>query len=181
MSIQRVSSNGSSSSSGWKYDVFLSFRGEDTRKNFTGHLYTALIRERINVFLDDKELEKGKPISSELLDAIKKSRISIVVLSRNYASSSWCLGELVEIVKCKNSFGQKVIPIIYDVDLSVEREQKGSFEEALTKHEETFRGDIEKVETWRNALIEVINLPGWELKNRYVTVIYELIKGNWRE
>ncbi|KAI8551776.1 hypothetical protein RHMOL_Rhmol06G0212900 [Rhododendron molle] len=32
----------SSSTSPCSYDVFLSFRGEDTRKSFTDHLYTAL-------------------------------------------------------------------------------------------------------------------------------------------
>ena len=36
------SSSSSSSGHRWNYDVFLSFRGEDTRKNFTDHLYTAL-------------------------------------------------------------------------------------------------------------------------------------------
>lgn len=123
MSIQRVSSYGSSPSSSWMHDVFISFRGEDTRKNFTDHLYTALTRKGINVFKDDIELEIGKPISSELLNAIEKSRISIVVFSRNYVSSTWCLDELVKIVECKNSLGQMVIPIFYDVDPLVEREQ----------------------------------------------------------
>ncbi|PRQ38268.1 putative TIR domain-containing protein [Rosa chinensis] len=33
--IQKASS--SSSTHPWKYHVFLSFRGEDTRNNFTGH------------------------------------------------------------------------------------------------------------------------------------------------
>ena len=26
----------------WNYDIFLSFKGEDTRNGFTGHLYKAL-------------------------------------------------------------------------------------------------------------------------------------------
>ncbi|CAH1431578.1 unnamed protein product [Lactuca virosa] len=33
------------SSKWWKYDVFLSFRGEDTRNTFVGHLYSALEQE----------------------------------------------------------------------------------------------------------------------------------------
>ncbi|KAI9215660.1 hypothetical protein POPTR_T002968v4 [Populus trichocarpa] len=32
------------------YDVFLSFRGEDTRKTFTDHLYTALVQAGIHTF-----------------------------------------------------------------------------------------------------------------------------------
>ena len=31
-----------------KYDVFVSFRGEDTRDNFTSHLYSALSRKNIS-------------------------------------------------------------------------------------------------------------------------------------
>ncbi|KAJ9672183.1 hypothetical protein PVL29_025709 [Vitis rotundifolia] len=42
-SIQRPSSSSSTSHSRWSYDVFLSFRGEDTRISFTDHLYSALI------------------------------------------------------------------------------------------------------------------------------------------
>jgi|UniRef100_A0A2K1ZU98 hypothetical protein len=83
------------------YDVFLSFRGEDTRKTFTDHLYTALVQAGIHTFRDDDELPRGKEISDHLLEAIQESKISIVVFSKGYASSRWCLDELVEIVKCK--------------------------------------------------------------------------------
>ncbi|KAK5844547.1 hypothetical protein PVK06_000687 [Gossypium arboreum] len=40
-----------------KYDVFLSFRGEDTRQNFTDHLYAAFKRRGIITFRDDEKLE----------------------------------------------------------------------------------------------------------------------------
>ena len=55
-----------------KNDVFLNFRGEDTRDNFTDHLYHALKDKGFITFKDDKELELGNPISTKLLDAIEK-------------------------------------------------------------------------------------------------------------
>ncbi|KAM2192511.1 hypothetical protein ACFX1Q_028190 [Malus domestica] len=42
----------SSSVPDWKYDVFLNFRGEDTRRTFIGHLYKALVQNSINTFVD---------------------------------------------------------------------------------------------------------------------------------
>ncbi|OIT05497.1 tmv resistance protein n [Nicotiana attenuata] len=83
----------------WSYDVFLSFRGEDVRKIFVDHLYVA-------TFKDDENLERGKSISPDLMRAIEESRISLVIFSKNYANSTWCLDELVKIMKCKNLKGQ---------------------------------------------------------------------------
>ena len=88
----------------WKHDVFLSFKG-DTRKNFTDHLYSTLVQRKIRTFQDDQGLQRGDSISSGLLNAICESRIFIVVFSQGYASSSWCLDELVHIVHCKNVIG----------------------------------------------------------------------------
>ena len=150
----------------WTYDAFLSFRGADTRKSFTSHLYAALNGKGIYVFKDDKELERGDSISPRLLKAIEDSRISIIVFSQNYASSTWCLDELVKIVQCKNKndHRQMVFPIFYDVEPTVVRKQARSFREAFSKHEEVFRENIEKVQKWREALEEVANISGWELK-----------------
>ncbi|KAH9782141.1 ADP-ribosyl cyclase/cyclic ADP-ribose hydrolase [Citrus sinensis] len=148
-----------------EYDAFLSFRGEDTRKMFIGHLYTALNNKGIYVFMDDKQLEKGGSISPNLLKAIEESRISIIVLSKNYASSTWCLDELLKIVECKNREDQ-IFPIFYEVEPTVVRKQTASFEEAFAKHDEFFRDNIEKVQKWRHALKVVANISGWELKDR---------------
>nr|XP_016491655.1 PREDICTED: TMV resistance protein N-like isoform X2 [Nicotiana tabacum] len=154
----------SCTSSHFSYEVFLSFRGEDTRKTFTGHLFSKLSDVGVNTFIDDEELRKGDIISSKLEKAIEESRISIIVFSRNYASSSWCLNELVKILECKEKLKQMVLPIFYDVDPSEVRKQTGLFGEALAKHKERPFGD-EMVEKWRDALTQAANLSGWDLQN----------------
>ncbi|KAL7172269.1 hypothetical protein ACSBR2_031876 [Camellia fascicularis] len=151
-----------------KYDVFLSFSGIDTLMNFTSHLFAALERHGFYTFRDDTKLHRGEDIGSELLKAIEESSISIIVFSKMYAMSKWCLDELVQIMECKKTFKQIVLPIFYDVDPSDVRAQKGSVAEAFSKHEEHFgKSSDGKVEKWRAALTEVANLSGWDLKNMY--------------
>ncbi|XP_070665612.1 disease resistance protein RUN1-like isoform X2 [Malus domestica] len=151
----------SSFSKGSLYEVFISFRGEDTRKNFTGHLHEALTKAGINAFIDD-ELRRGEDITTELVQAIQGSRISIIVFSRRYSDSSWCLEELVKIMECRRMLGQLVLPIFYDVDPSHVRKQTSSFAQSFLKHT-----DEKKVERWRAALTEASNLPGWDLRNTF--------------
>ena len=160
----------SSSSSSYRcdYDVFLSFQGEDTRNNFTSHLYKALCDQGFNTFINN-DLQKGEEISMELLKVIELSMISIVVFSKNFASSTWCLNELVRIIECRNN-GQLVLPIFYKVDPSKIRKQDGDFGIALAKHEEKFKDDIEKVQRWRKTLTRAANLSGFHYNDRYVFI-----------
>ncbi|OWM62960.1 hypothetical protein CDL15_Pgr020254 [Punica granatum] len=155
--------SGSYSPKRWTYDVFLSFRGEDTRWSFTSHLFHSLEEKGVNAFIDNS-LPRGEDISSQLIDTIRSSRILVVVLSKNYANSSWCLQELSEIMECRNkSLGQMVLPVFYDVDPSDVRKQTGCFGEAFAKYEED--KDKETVARWRAALTEVGSLSGWDLTN----------------
>ncbi|TXG74577.1 hypothetical protein ES288_1Z031900v1 [Gossypium darwinii] len=148
-----------------KYDVFLSFRGEDTRKNFTGHLYDALKSSGIVTFRDDPKLEAGEDIAPELSKAIQQSWCSVIIFSKTYAFSGWCLEELAEIVQQKNANGHKVFPIFYHVDPSDLRNQKEKVEAAFPKHEERYKEDKDKIQKWRNALTEVAKIKGWHLHN----------------
>ncbi|KEH25093.1 disease resistance protein (TIR-NBS-LRR class) [Medicago truncatula] len=66
------------------YEVFLSFRGEDTRTSFTSHLYASLQNNGINVFKDNDLLQRGDHISKSLLLAIERSQISVIIFSKNY-------------------------------------------------------------------------------------------------
>lgn len=144
-----------------EHDVFLSFRGEDTRHNFTGHLYTALIHKAIKAYIDDKGLERGDEISRSLKEAIERSKISIVVFSKDYASSSWCLEELVHILRCRERNNQIVVPVFYHVDPSDVRKQKGSYGTAFEEHKDHIARKG-KVDQWRDALTTVSNLSGWD-------------------
>ncbi|GFY94383.1 disease resistance protein (TIR-NBS-LRR class) family [Actinidia rufa] len=144
----------SSSTSRCAYHVFLSFRGKDIRKTFIDHLYTALVQAGIHVFRDDDEIERGEKISS-------------------YASSRWCLDELLKIVQRRKNSGQVIFPVFYDVDPSHVRKQTGTFAQAFSSYEEEVeletderkKESLEKVSRWRAALTEVANLGGKVLQN----------------
>ncbi|KAB2628735.1 TMV resistance protein N-like [Pyrus ussuriensis x Pyrus communis] len=145
----RTQHEASSSSKRWMHDVFLSFRGEDTRNGFTGHLCMTLKEAGVNVFIDN-QLRRGEEITAELVQAIR----------------GWCLQELVEIMECRRRLGQIVLPVFYDVDPShVRKQTSASFAQAFQKHEECFHEDTDKVARWRAALTEASNLSGWDLKN----------------
>jgi hypothetical protein len=133
--------------------------------NFTDHLHSTLLRFGISTFRDVEELRRGKTISTELSNAICKSRISIVIFSKGYASSRWCLDELVEIVHRKNTIGHTLLPIFYHVDPSDVRNQTGTFAEAFAKHEEQFHTDMGRVQGWRKALTEAADCSGWDIQS----------------
>ena len=143
--------------------MFLSFRGEDTRYGFVSHLFKALSDKGIKTYIDDKSLERGDEISHSLLQAIQESKASVVVFSENYASSSWCLDELVGVLECKERHGQIVVPVFYRVEPTHVRKRKGRFGKAFSRLEERFAGSVEKVNKWRTALSTASDLSGWHL------------------
>ncbi|KAJ9542430.1 hypothetical protein OSB04_028936 [Centaurea solstitialis] len=148
---------------GWTYDVFLSFRGKDTRNNFVDHLHTSLVQKGLRVFKDGDMLRRGRPISSELLKAIEESRCAVVVFSEHYADSCWCLDELGKIMECQDRIGQKVLPVFYHVDPSDVRGQKRDFATAFQQHEEKFKEEMDRVNKWRKALAAAASLSGWHI------------------
>ena len=149
------------------YDVFLSFRGKETRSKFISHLHASLKNAGIDVFMDDDGLIRGKEISISLLKAIGESRISIIILSPNYAYSKWCLQELEDIMLCYRNKAQKVLPVFYHVDPSEVRNQAGKFGQAFEDLIKKVPVNKDKEQSWRNALHEVGCISGFViLKSR---------------
>uniref|UniRef100_A0A2K1WQT0 ADP-ribosyl cyclase/cyclic ADP-ribose hydrolase n=1 Tax=Populus trichocarpa TaxID=3694 RepID=A0A2K1WQT0_POPTR len=139
-----------------KYDVFISFRGEDTHNN----------------------LRRGDEICSSLLKAIEESKLSVIVFSENYASSKWCLDELVKILECKEMNGQTVIPVFYHVNPSHVRNQTETVGDSIGELE-LVTEKMEKVKRWRAALKEVATLTGWDSRNiRSESELIEAIAGD---
>jgi len=144
-----------------KYDVFISFRGEDTRVGFTSHLHAALCRSKLHTYVDNR-IEKGNEVWVELVKAIKQSTLFLVVFSENYASSTWCLNELVQIMECSNTNKDDnvvVIPVFYQIDPSHVRKQTGSYGTALAKHKK--QGNDHEMQNWNTALSQAANLSGF--------------------
>ncbi|XP_019090875.1 PREDICTED: disease resistance protein RPS6-like [Camelina sativa] len=129
------------------------------RITFLSHFLTELDQKLIKTFKDNK-IERSHSIAPELVRAIRTSKI---VFSENYTSSSWCLDELVEIVKCKEESGQLVIPIFYGLDPSHVRKQTGKFGEAFAKTCQIKTKGVQK--QWQEALVLVANLLGYHSHN----------------
>ncbi|KAG7543766.1 Toll/interleukin-1 receptor homology (TIR) domain [Arabidopsis thaliana x Arabidopsis arenosa] len=157
-----LSSTPSSLSRNRKHDVFPSFHGADVRKTFLSHILKEFKRKGIEPFIDN-DIKRSKSIGPELKEAIRGSKIAIVLLSRNYASSSWCLNELVEIMKCREELGQTVMTIFYDVDPTDVKKQTGDFGKVFKK---TCKGKTkEDNKKWRNALEAVATIAGEHSRN----------------
>jgi hypothetical protein len=160
------SSSNSSSMRICKYDVFLSFRGPDTRNNFIDHLYNHLTKKGIFVFKDDKTLQKGESISPQLLQAIRDSRVSIVVFSRDYSKSTWCLDEMVAIHECRSKLNRTVIPVFYNVEPSRVRMQARGLERSTNSPSKKVEYVRNKVDQWRKAMWELSNLAGFVVRDK---------------
>ncbi|KAK7286788.1 hypothetical protein RJT34_22021 [Clitoria ternatea] len=149
------------------YDVFINFRGKDTRKNFVSHLHSALANAGVNTFLDDAMFPTEIELKEELFRAIEGSRICIVVFSKSYTESSWCLNELEKIMECHRTFGQVVLPVFYDVDPTDVRHQKGDFGkalEALARKKFSREGEKYALSNWGSVLTAATNLCGWDVR-----------------
>ncbi|CAL9223908.1 unnamed protein product [Arabidopsis halleri] len=150
-----------------RHQVFSSFHGPDVRRGFLSHLHNHFASKSITTFNDEK-IDRGRTIGPELVQAIRESRVSIVLLSKKYPSSSWCLDELLEILKCKEDQGQIVMTIFYDVDPSDVKKQRGEFGSAFEK---TCEGKTEEVkQRWIEALAHVATIAGEHSLNWYVSM-----------
>ncbi|XP_039165609.1 disease resistance protein RUN1-like [Eucalyptus grandis] len=159
---------------GRRYEVFLNFRGPDTRHGFTDFLYHGLVNAGVCTFMDDKEFRIGKAVSGGLLP-INRSRFYIAIFSLTYASSIRCLRELVYIVdNVSMSKGTKsIIPIFFYVKPDDVKLETRLYEDALLEHKKQFPDEVER---WRAALAAVGSIKGWEVnENRSQAWVVESI------
>ncbi|XP_054783683.1 uncharacterized protein LOC129290755 [Prosopis cineraria] len=159
-----------------KYDVFISFRGEDTRTNLASYIYAALCGAGVKAYGDYRieEREEVRPSHERVIEAstmliwegeklqpsheqaVENSALFLVIFSKNYASSTSCLNELTKILESKDPL---VLPVFYKVEPTHVQNQTGSYQVAFTKHERKY--EAHKVQKWRAALTQAASFPGW--------------------
>ncbi|CAN1834687.1 Disease resistance protein L6 [Linum perenne] len=163
-----------------EYEVFLSFRGPDTRDLITNILYRFLVHSKIHTFKDDDELRKGEDIWPNLERAIDQSKIYVPIISKSYAHSKWCLKELAEIVQRQKEDKRRIIlPIFYMVDPRDIRHQTGPYQDAFQQYARSF--DENTIQSWKDALSIVGSLKGWHVKsnNEVVAILDQVYATVW--
>ncbi|CAN7071385.1 unnamed protein product, partial [Brassica oleracea var. botrytis] len=163
--------------------VFISFRGEDAREKFLPLLKDRLKRSKVNVFTDEDA--SGVPLE-HLLEEIRNSRIAVVLLSKNYAESHWCLNELVEIKKCIETKKlvvtlDFVIPVFYKVKTHHVKKQSGRFGEKFLAYQEALlveEGDERKKKKRANSKIKRLK-KALTFVARMIGVSYDKRMSDW--
>ncbi|XP_010433895.1 PREDICTED: protein PHLOEM PROTEIN 2-LIKE A8-like [Camelina sativa] len=151
-----------------KDQVFISFRGKDERNGLLTHLKQKLVDRNVKVFTDDNVT--GQRLQN-LFGHIRKSRIAIVIFSKSYAESVWCLDELVMIKKCiETEKLNAVIPIFHKVKVSSVKKQSGKFgEKFLALQNSLLAEEVNKkkiklinsrIKRWKKALKIVTGIAG---------------------
>jgi len=150
------------------YEVFLSHRGVDTKETFARSLYLRLLDHGLRAFLDKHEMQPGYGISAQIKNAIRTASVHVAIFSARYAESTWCLDELLEMLESK----APIIPVFYGVtptEVRWTRGKEGIYAQALKglaqkTDEGKPRYDPKTIENWRNALSQVAEISGFELK-----------------
>ncbi|XP_061370437.1 TMV resistance protein N-like [Gastrolobium bilobum] len=155
-------------------DIYVSFSGKDNRGSGMNNLNYVLRDWGIKALMDDGEFKTtGDSIShTDYKEALEESRISIVVLSQDYAHSTWCLDRLVQMLDCRKRKDQQVWPIFYEVVSSDVKNQRNMYGKAMEAHKIRFGENSEKVQKWRSALSKVASLKGLEFNTGYIYSIY---------
>jgi hypothetical protein len=160
MAASSSSTSAAANPSNRSYQVFINHRGVDVKKTFARSLYLRLLDKGLTAFVDDKEMQEGYEISSQLAHAIRTASVHVAIFSPGYAESAWCLNELLLMLESN----APIIPVFYGVSPAHVRWMQGLYGEALRTHAEKGRSDPNTIEEWRNALNKVADRSGFELE-----------------
>jgi len=151
------------------HQVFINHRGPDVKKNFASYLYRRLISHGLEVFLDQQEMQGGENITSQIEGAIRSASVHVAIFSPGYAESKWCLNELLLMIDS----GSTIIPVFHHVKPSDLRWTQGEnslygkslHDLEIKKTDEKLRYDSATIDMWRNALLHVAEISGFELES----------------
>ncbi|KAG2380968.1 Disease resistance protein [Vigna angularis] len=146
-----------------KYDVLINFNGEDIGRKFVSHLDSILSAVGLTTFLhhDNGVKSMNEPI-------LNLYRVAIVVFTKTYSQSPWCLHQLQQIIQWHQTYSRHVLPVYYEIQPFDVRSQKGDFGKAFKKaaHQTFSQQQLEHgMSKWTHALTKAANFFGWNESN----------------
>ncbi|KAH7428294.1 hypothetical protein KP509_10G085500 [Ceratopteris richardii] len=148
------------------YNVFICYVGEDTKRNMLSVLRGRLHSMGVTCF-DNYEMNHEPEINPHIDEAIKKSKVYVIFLSKNFASSKRCLEEarLIMNMQCSSSTSsttRTVIPIFYDVQPYEVRHQPENSEYHKCRE---IGSTVQEGESWSKSLCELSKIKGFEFRS----------------
>ncbi|XP_068479329.1 disease resistance protein RUN1-like isoform X1 [Phaseolus vulgaris] len=147
------------------YDVVINFNGEDIQRKFVSHLDSALSAVGFTTFLHHPNALHPIHIQQPILNL---SRVAIVVFTKSYSQSAWCLQQLHQIIEWHETYCRHVLPIYYEIEPSDVRLQMADFGKAFKETaQHTFSGQQleHAISRWSHALTKAANFFGWNESN----------------
>ncbi|XP_027906835.1 disease resistance protein ADR2-like [Vigna unguiculata] len=147
------------------YDVAIHFTGEEICKKFISHLDSVLSAAGFTTFLHHDNAIEPMQSQEPVLDLC---RVAIVVFTKTYSQSSWCLHQLQQIIELHEIYSRHVLPVYYEIRPSDVRLQKGDFGKAFkVTAQQTFSAQqLEHgMSMWSHALTKAANFYGWDESN----------------
>ncbi|KAH7430984.1 hypothetical protein KP509_08G023200 [Ceratopteris richardii] len=146
------------------YDVFICHWHKDTQRNIVSVLRGMLLWKSFTPFVVGYGKDDGgSALDSDIVQAIQKSSVHVVILSPNFARSRRCLEEVVHIMDMQGSSGTSdasrnptVLPIFYDTEPSTVRHQIKDTGYDLNE----VQGSVQEREGWARALRDLSLLHG---------------------
>ncbi|CDY11145.1 BnaC06g23970D [Brassica napus] len=142
-----------------KNDVFLSFRGEQTRKTFLSHLLSSLKKKDITTSTSSESC----PVS---VQALQVSLVAIPIFSNDHASLDLWVDDLATIIDCDKKGTLTAVPVFFQLDPNdFLKMLRTAGKDAQTMHEPQ-RRSLEIVKKWLDA--HIINKSGFNSLDWYL-------------
>ncbi|KAL2344028.1 hypothetical protein Fmac_005313 [Flemingia macrophylla] len=141
------------------HDVFISFRAKDT-SDIPDYLACCLLKKSLRVYAHP-ELT-GDYVSDTVIEEIGKAQVSVIVFSKSYLQSIWCLHELHNIMACRARYKRTVIPIFYNIKRNAIQSEISNNVRIKKLCNDKGVSQIYAVD-WSNNLAQAASLQGWEM------------------
>ncbi|KAL4197726.1 hypothetical protein AMTRI_Chr04g252550 [Amborella trichopoda] len=149
------------------YDAFISHRGSELKK-LAEKIHGDLSGLGVSSFVDSREIRKGENLSGVIVEAIRASSIWLVLLSKGFAESPWCLDEVRMMVDERENGESKgiLIPVYYNVGPDDLRDvNRGPFKKAFRMHRKSKDYSLETIAKWEEVLKQVAEIWGPTFKD----------------